>query len=133
MKEAVLSMISQMLMEDDQRTTMQKLFNFMDTSGDGSLSASELQKGFKEICDRDKKDEKGQFLHQDEDASHHGYKTNSQKYFELLDNLKNIPVEKSQNGISLKEVIEATDLDGNAQMDFNDFMMVTVDLSQDQF
>lgn len=42
MTEAILQMISQMLMTDNQRVTIQKMFNFMDTSGDGALDADEL-------------------------------------------------------------------------------------------
>lgn len=37
MTEAILQMISQLLMTEEQRVTIHKMFNFMDLSGDGAL------------------------------------------------------------------------------------------------
>ena len=42
-------MISQMLMESKQVSTIQKLFNIMDESGEGILDIDELKKGFNTI------------------------------------------------------------------------------------
>lgn len=50
MKEALLALISTMLMEEDQIVTIQKLFNIMDESGEGTLDSKELIKGYSTIC-----------------------------------------------------------------------------------
>jgi Ca2+-binding EF-hand superfamily protein len=46
MQEALLAFISQMLMDEMQLVTIQKLFNTMDESGEGTLDKDELLKGF---------------------------------------------------------------------------------------
>ena len=42
MKEGILSLISHMLMDEDQLVTIQKMFNTMDKSGEGTLDKGEL-------------------------------------------------------------------------------------------
>lgn len=39
-----------MLMDEVQLVTIQKLFNTMDKSGEGTLNTEELKSGFEEIC-----------------------------------------------------------------------------------
>jgi len=46
LKEASLSMIAHLLLDNRQKMVIKKIFKIMDESGDGQLNAVELRKGF---------------------------------------------------------------------------------------
>ena len=116
MKTGILSLISHMLMDEDQLVTIQKLFNTMDKSGEGTLDKDELKMGFENICEYHEGDEKFHSMSGDKD-----------KYIELIGSLKKIDEQR------VEMIIKSTDIDDNGKMDFMDFMMAAVDLSEDQF
>jgi len=63
LKEASMSMIAHLLLDNRQKMVIKKIFKIMDESGDGQLNGHELKKGFQEIFkDAPDRDEQGNLL-----------------------------------------------------------------------
>ena len=63
LKEASMSMIAHLLLDNRQKMVIKKIFKIMDESGDGQLNGHELKKCFQEIFkDAPDRDEQGNLL-----------------------------------------------------------------------
>jgi len=48
-EHSIYSFIQHLLMEDEQKITVEKIFNIMDRSGDGQLETDELKEGYNSV------------------------------------------------------------------------------------
>lgn len=105
MKESTLSIISYIFIDKPQKKLMQRIYKYMDKSDDGALDASEIQNGIKAI------------LANLEDA-------------ELQEHLGLNKAQVENNDDWCKQIIENAEIDGDGKLDFNDFMLASIDLSE---
>lgn len=105
LKEACLALIAHLFLDNKQKLTLRKIFKIMDYSGDGQLEADELRNGFNYIFDNP------------EDVDPEG----------------NPLYQKEWSDEALKLIIDNVDHDENGHLEWRDFLMASVDLSQDSF
>lgn len=105
LKEASLAVIAHLLLDQKHKTTLKKIFKIMDASGDGQLEADELFSGFKSI-----------------------FNSASDR-----DRDNNPLYKKMWSDDELNRIIRAVDHNDNGFLDYRDFLMASVDLSQTAF
>lgn len=105
LKEACLALIAHLFLDNRQKLTLRKIFKIMDFSGDGQLEADELRNGFSYI-----------FNHEDD-----------------VDLYGNSLYKKEWSDEELSHIINNVDHDENGHLEWRDFLMASVDLTQDAF
>ena len=98
-----------MLVDKKQKRNIQKVYKIMDNSGDGRLEKDELKIGFEKIFAN---------LEDDEVSEIFGDGVNKEALFD--------------DG-AIEEIIQNVDIDGNNHVDYNDFLLASIDLSKESF
>lgn len=109
MKEATLSIISYLLIDKPQKRAIQKIYKYMDKSENGCLEAKELHEGYKNIL---------QDLDDEQLLERIGL---SQDDFDPA------------NYEWAADIVENADIDNSKTLDFNDFLLASVDLQESSF